>query len=147
MGKEATNAPAYSDLGSIEYEDLAAAPRIHRVFNVDTNWYHVMDIELLNLDNVSKVKPLKGPTVEMVFDEKHARGYRLTLSKSSLFELEHTEAPYIFISQSTAPINYTLDKKDYYRKMQPAHFLYVHEGSDFSIKPAEDVQFVVLEIK
>ena len=36
-----------ANLSSLTMYDAIATPRIHRVWNDDTSWFHVMDIELI----------------------------------------------------------------------------------------------------
>ena len=147
MGKEAEKAPAFSNPGSVVYEDLSKAPRIHRVMNVDSNWYHVMDVELLSTGSGNNARPLTGPPVKIIFDEKEARGYEIGINKGSVFEIDQTESPYLFISLSTTSIKYMLDKKEYQRRMLPSHFLFVDKGSRISIRGDDEAKFVVLEMK
>ncbi len=55
--------------GFIQFENLAAPNiRIHRVWNADTDTFHVMDIELLYKDSGFAQKPLTMPDLSLEID-------------------------------------------------------------------------------
>ena len=63
-----------SKAGSFWYDSLAT-PRIHRVWNEDSVWFHVMDIELVKKDHIAILLVLKDPLLQLSFNEQQANGY------------------------------------------------------------------------
>ena len=67
------------DNENIWFEGFYKQPRIHRVWNIDTSEYHVMDIELTNKNFIVIDSPISQPAFTLLFDEKPVRAYRLSM--------------------------------------------------------------------
>src|SRR6188474_2716272 len=50
--------------GLISYDSLSA-PRIHRVWNEDTSWFHVMDVELTSKLQKGNIPVLQHPSLQL----------------------------------------------------------------------------------
>src|SRR5258706_3221096 len=55
--------------------DSLATPRIHRVWNDDTAWFHVMDVELVAGTSRTNEPVLQSPLIQLLFDAPQVRGY------------------------------------------------------------------------
>src|SRR6185436_15172752 len=53
--------------GSISYDSMNT-PRNHRVWNEDTVWFHVMDIELKAKIFNTKLRPLNNKNLSLIFN-------------------------------------------------------------------------------
>ena len=74
-----------SKAGSFWYDSLAT-PRIHRVWNEDSVWFHVMDIELVGRSH-NDPGVLKDPLLQLSFEEQQANGYNLQMKPGENIEL------------------------------------------------------------
>ena len=70
--------------GSSWYDSLVT-PRIHRVWNDDTTWFHVMDVELVAGKAHSNEPVLQNASIQLLFDEPLVRGYHVQFTTSGSF--------------------------------------------------------------
>ena len=59
--------------GEISYDSLNT-PRLHRVWNEDTSWFHVMDIELTGKKQLNKQPVLQNDFLKLLFNETQVNG-------------------------------------------------------------------------
>ena len=64
--------------GNSWYDSLVT-PRIHRVWNDDTTWFHVMDVELVAGKAHINEPVLQNAAIQLLFDEPLVRGYHIQL--------------------------------------------------------------------
>ncbi len=60
--------------------DSLVTPRIHRVWNDDTTWFHVNDVELVAGKSHVDEPALQNNAIKLLFDEPLVRGYRVQLA-------------------------------------------------------------------
>ena len=75
-----------SAAGVPSYDSLVT-PRIHRVWNDDTAWFHVMDVELVSGKPYSNEPVLQNSSMQLLFDEPLVRGYKVQLATNENLHL------------------------------------------------------------
>jgi len=55
--------------GEISYDSLKT-PRTHRVWNEDTSWFHVMDIELTSTKQKKNIAVLQNSALKLLFNKE-----------------------------------------------------------------------------
>lgn len=146
-GKEAM--AGKSTVGSILFENLASPNiRTHRVWNTDSDTFHVMDVELLYKDSGFVQKPLTLPGLKMEIDTAWVRAYKLTLDKGKDFVLGNKKQSFILVSlnESIAAVNQS--GKTGQQTLLPGSFFDIKMQQSFSIKNISDntASFVLLEL-
>ena len=134
--------------GSISY-DAMATPRTHRVWNEDTNWFHVMDIELLSKKQNGKTAIIQNPAIKLLFNEKEANGYIVELKTGASVSVPSSGNGYLLVSLETTVATFTVDKSSQHRSLQPCHHFWVDAGKQMtvSIKDHPPGRFVLLQLK
>ncbi|HXO73617.1 MAG TPA: hypothetical protein VN824_00280, partial [Puia sp.] len=77
------------------YEDFTDTPRIHRVWNEDKIPFHTIDIELPHKPAGKAGQVIRDPAFTLLFDEKPARGYRVTVGPGNGVELPARPTPVV----------------------------------------------------
>src|SRR6187431_966860 len=72
--------------GEVSYDSLNT-PRTHRVWNEDTNWFHVMDIELTGTKQKKNISVLQDPALKLLFNEQQVNGYNIELKAAGNLQL------------------------------------------------------------
>ena len=134
--------------GEVFYDSLNT-PRIHRVWNEDTSWFHVMDVELTNTKQKKNIAVLKNPSLKLLFNKEQVIGYNITLKTDNTVELPASANGYLVISQTESIVDFTINGIIQQRIVKPAHYTWVNAGRNFSLtangsKPAN---FVLLQFK
>lgn len=134
--------------GMISFDSIAQ-PRIHRVWNKDTGWFHVIDAEL-----VSKKKPVNIPLIQLpdlnpLFNEALVNGYQLDLQKNKSITLPATRNGYLLISLGEGVVDYKINEVTHHRKIKAGHYTWVESGKKFSITNniGTAVSFTLLQFK
>ncbi|HOY14192.1 MAG TPA: hypothetical protein PLY70_13680 [Saprospiraceae bacterium] len=131
--------PSYDSLGT---------PRIHRVWNNDSVWFQVMDIELLKEKPTINPAILDHSSLTIAFNRYLANGYRMQLKPSEKIELPISQAGYLVVSQVDATVDYTLGNVNQKRFMKPGHFIWIPQNQNFSItNTGEPASFMILQLK
>ena len=135
--------------GRIQFENLAAPhTRVHRVWNIDKDTMHVIDVELLFKDSGFVQKPLALPGLTLVIDTTWTRAYRLTLLKGNNCMLSNKDRSLIFISMDASTIQTKQNGKTNDQTLKPGSFFEIKRNHSFSLKNTGDktIQFVLLEL-
>lgn len=146
-GEKATTAKNID--GRILYENLAPPHvRTHRVWNLDNDTMHVMDIELLFNDTGFVLAPLSIPGLELEIDNSHMRAYRRTLINDQDFSLGKQDRSFILVSLSDFNALVRQNGKTQRRTMKTGEFVIIKIGDSFSMRNAgEDSSvFVLIEL-
>ncbi len=142
--------------GNIWFEGFYLQPRIHRVWNLDTAEFHVMDIELPNKNYIDIDPPIRQDGFIFLFEEKPVRAYRLRLLPGQEISLPIRKADILMIrlTDLSGPVHANattyrerntngriLDKK--------GDFTYYHAGSPIEIKSEGTgaTEFAFFELK
>lgn len=133
-------------IGQLSYDNLNT-PRTHRVWNEDTSWFHVMDIELIGGKPKSNQPVLTNSFLQLVFNAPLANGYYIEPGKN--FELPATEVGYLLLSTGDAVLEYKTNGYIQRRIMKSGHYLWIEPGNPFSINSAGNGsnKFVLLQLK
>jgi hypothetical protein len=132
--------------GEVTYDDLATS-RTHRVWNEDTSWFHVMDIELTSTKQKNKLSVLQNPFLKLLFNEQQVNGYSIELKPGNEPKLPASAKGYLLISQSTISIDHKINGVTQHRIVKPSHYIWIGAGKKFSLKATDNSKFVLLELK
>ena len=129
--------------------DSLATPRIHRVWNEDTAWFHVMDIELVAGKPLGDQPVLQDPALKLYFKEPLANGYRLELQRGSSVNLPASSIGYLLLSIGHAVIEYRANDHIGHRIMKGGHYVWIEPGKQFSFTSQTNTpsSFVLLQLK
>src|SRR6188474_2399389 len=122
--------------GEVSYDNLNT-PRTHRVWNEDTSWFHVMDIEITSTKQKKKIAVLQNPALNLLFNEQQVNGYDLELKASGNLQLPAPGAGYLLISKSESVIEFKIDDAVQNRILKPSHYIWIEAGKGFSIKTTD----------
>jgi len=114
-------AEGWSTAGDFFYDALST-PRYHRVWNVDTGWFHVNDMELLGNPSGKPVPILTGVGIKQVFNEPRATGYRINGNAGQKIELPASSSGYLLMSLGQAGILLLKDDGVLHLIMQAGHY-------------------------
>jgi len=134
--------------GEISYDSLKT-PRTHRVWNEDTSWFHVMDIELTSTKQKKNIAVLQNSALKLLFNKEQVIGYNLELKAASDIQLPPSEVGYLLISKSGSAIEFKINDAVQDRVMKPSHYLWIEAGNNFSMKNLENLSanLVLLQFK
>jgi hypothetical protein len=132
IGREPSRSTV-SNPGPPSYDSLGT-PRIHRVWNNDTTWFHVMDIELKGEKPKTNQPVLQHPLLTLAFNRYLANGYRLQLKAGDSIDLPSTTAGYLLVSQGDGEIQIQEGNSKQLRFMKPGHYIWIESGKTFSVK-------------
>lgn len=134
--------------GEVSYDSLNT-PRIHRVWNEDTGWFHVMDVELTSTKQKKNIAVLENLSLKLIFNEQQVNGYNGELKPGNILEIPSSGNGYLLVSQTESVIEYKINEIIQHRVLKSAHYIWVEAGQHFSLKPAgtKVVSFVLLQLK
>jgi hypothetical protein len=134
--------------GEISYDSLKT-PRIHRVWNEDTSWFHVMDIELTSTKQKKNIVVLQNPALKLLFNKQQVNGYIIELKATSNLQLPASEDGYLLISKSESIVKFKINDAVQDRIMKPSHYVWIEPGKKLAIKPMDNrvANFVLLQFK
>ena len=134
--------------GEVSYDNLNT-PRNHRVWNEDTSWFHVMDIELTSTKQKKNIVALQNPALKLLFNEQQVNGYNLELKAANNIQLPASINGYLLISKSESDIEYKINTAVQVRIMKPSHYLWIEAGNKLAIKNMgnKTANFVLLQFK
>jgi hypothetical protein len=113
--------------------DSLATPRIHRVWNEDTGWFHVMDVELIAGKPDSNEPVLQNSSIQLLFDKPLVRGYKLQLVTKESFQLPSSKTGYLLVSLGEAAITLQSNGTIERRYMKSGHYYWIESGRQLSI--------------
>ncbi|MEO6452531.1 MAG: hypothetical protein ABIN97_00555 [Ginsengibacter sp.] len=132
--------------GNIWFEGFYYDPLIHRIWNIDTTEFHVLEIELLNKTYKEIDASLPQKSIRMLFNEKPVRGFSGLLSARSTINLGVKKYPLLVIALNDFSDGVTVNDKLFKEK---GKFLFIPEGRKITLvnKGTVAAQFVILELK
>lgn len=151
VGSNLINQPATSKVniaGDISYDSLKTA-RIHRVWNEDTSWFHVMDVEVINPQPAVKHSFSNIKNTELLFDKPLVRGYKLQISSGEAFTMQKSDLRFLLISMGEVTLHVVNNAKEEVRVMKPGHYIWIQENENITIKTLNisPANFALLELK
>jgi hypothetical protein len=139
---------SFSVIGSTRYDQLST-PRLHRVWNDDSTWYHVMDIELITSKASGQQQLLTASSLNLLYNESLANVYHLQLKKGEHIELPAVSTGYLLISVGDAMVNISVKNKIENRVMKAGHYNWMaaEETVFISAEDGGDNGFSLLQLK
>src|SRR6186713_669668 len=134
--------------GEVSYDNLNT-PRTHRVWNEDTSWFHVMDIELTSTKQKKNIAVLQNSSLKLLFNEQQVIGYNIELKAASNIQLPPSANGYLLISKSASDIELKIDDAVQERIMKPSHYIWIEAGNKLAIKTMgnKTANFALLQFK
>ena len=134
--------------GEVSYDNLNT-PRTHRVWNEDTGWFHVMDIELTSTKQKKSIAVLQNSALKLLFNEQQVIGYNIELKAASNIQLPPSANGYLLISKSASEIELKIDDAVQKRIMKPSHYIWIEAGNKLVIKTMgnKTANFALLQFK
>ena len=134
--------------GEVSYDNLNT-PRTHRVWNEDTSWFHVMDIELTSTKQKKNIADLQNSALKLLFNKQQVNGYNLELKAATNIQLPPSTDGYLLISKSESIIEFKIDEAVQDRIMKPSHYIWIEADKKISIKNMDSkaANFVLLQFK
>ena len=134
--------------GEVSYDNLNT-PRTHRVWNADTSWFHVMDIELTSTKQKKNIADLQNSALKLLFNKQQVNGYNLELKAATSIQLPPSTDGYLLISKSESIIEFKIDEAVQDRIMKPSHYIWIEADKKISIKNMDSkaANFVLLQFK
>lgn len=134
--------------GTISFDSIAQ-PRIHRVWNKDTNWFHVIDVELVTKKKPIQLPALKNAALKILFTEELVNGYELELKGFSAISLPASARGYLLVSLDAGEATIKINDAVQQRSLKQGHYSWVDAGKKIYLlnKKASEVKFVLLQFK
>lgn len=134
--------------GEISYDSLST-PRLHRVWNEDTVWFHAMDIELTAIHHQSNIPVLKDPFLKLQFNKKQVNGYSIELKPGNSIQLPASLNGYLVISKGETEIDYKSNGAVQQRLMKAGHYIWIEAGNIASLSAGSQLpaSLVLLQLK
>ena len=123
--------------------------KVHRVWNMDTFPYHVMDIELLMKDSGFNTSPLKIEHVALAIDTGWVRVYKITLAKNEQVTINDRQSGFILVAINDATIDLNENKNETKPMIKAGTFYIIKAQEQFSVANSGDtmVNFALLETR
>ena len=140
--------PGANVAGIISY-DAMKTERIHRVWNIDTSWFHVLDVELTGKNQKGKTTVLQDPFLKLLFDAPQANGYRITLQPGNSIDLSSPSHGYLLISLSKSSLDIKTQQATQHRIVRDGHYEWIEAGRAFTLTMTgqDPGNFVLLQLK
>ena len=134
--------------GEISYDSINI-PRTHRVWNEDTSWFHVMDVELTSRVQEDNMTVLQIPSLKLLFNEQQVNGYSIELKNGKALQLPASATGYLLVSNEKSAIEYKIKDRTQTRIMKEGHYIWIEAEQDFSLssKDSQTVNFLLLQLK
>jgi quercetin dioxygenase-like cupin family protein len=133
--------------GEIWYDSLSTT-RIHRVWNEDSTWFHVMDIELTASKSHGNPPVLQQPSLELLFNQPLANGYKLNLPSGGQINISSSPTGYLLLSLADIRVEYKTNQSFQKRIMKAGHYIWIEAGQSSSITAMNhSSSFFLLQVK
>lgn len=134
--------------GEISYDSLVT-PRLHRVWNEDTSWFHAMDVELTAVHHHSDIPVLKDHLLQLLFNKKEVNGYSIELIQNNSIRLPASVNGYLVVNKNETEIDYTINGTVQHRLMKAGHYIWIESGKSSSLSTGNkfSASLVLLQLK
>lgn len=139
-----------SNAGTIWFEDLKPPHiKIHRVWNLDTDTFHVMDIELLSADSGFSKKATVLPHAQLIIDTSWARAYKIELARSEQVAVEEHSSAFIIVAITGGTITMIKNSARNTLPLQPGKFFWIEPDEQFIIlnQANHAINFALIEVR
>jgi len=137
----------HSILGQSMFIDFGSSPVLHRVWNMDTSVYHVMDIEIIDRKEKLECSPLTEPFIHLEWEKEHVRVYNIRLGANQSTKVDATKCPHLVVMASGIAAIKTGDNAG--TTMDAGKFEWMEAGIRFQIvnNTNKEAKLVMLELK
>lgn len=134
--------------GMVSYDSLTT-PRLHQVWNEDTGWFHVMDVELKAVQHQSNIPVLKNSFLKLLFNKKEVNGYSIELNPKNTVHIPASPHGYLIISKDESEINFKINGTVQRRYMKAGHYIWIEAGksSTLTASASLNASLVLLQLK
>jgi len=139
----------YSVAGNIFFEDLYTHQRIHRVWNIDTTTFHVMDVEILDKDSGFNNNAITSANIQLLFNEPNTRGYKVTLNEQDSLSIKNNTSSFLLVALHPTVIEIVQNDKTENKQLKEGGFIWLAANENTGIKNAnkDAASFALLELK
>ncbi|MBC8173021.1 MAG: hypothetical protein H7X71_03855 [Chitinophagales bacterium] len=118
--------------GNVWFEDLSEPHiKIHRVWNMDTSVFHVMDIELLAKEARFILNPLAIPHAHIQIDTPWARTYIIQLAKNQELNIKEQTCDFILVAINGSEIKMIENGRENRTFIKPGQYYWIHAHDKF----------------
>ncbi len=139
-----------SAAGNVWFEDLSEPHiKIHRVWNMDTSVFHVMDIELLAKEKSFVINPPDIPHTHLQIDTPWARVYSIQLAKNEDVRIKDQPSDFILVAINDAEIKMMENGKESKSLIKTGQYFWINENDKFSVVNAGNTtaNFALISIR
>ena len=139
-----------SATGNVWFENLNPPNiKIHRVWNIDTSTFHVMDVELLGKDSGFSTLPLAAQHLHLSIDTPWVRSYAMRLEKNEQVSIKEQQSGFILVAINEAGIELSQNSAESKAIVKAGSFYIIKANDKFSVTNLSNTSanFVLLEIK
>ncbi|MEP7230118.1 MAG: hypothetical protein ABI691_07690 [Ginsengibacter sp.] len=128
--------PQYSTSvpGTLWYEDLSEPHiKIHRVWNLDTSVFHVMDIELLSKEAsfIINLQPIAHAHLQI--DTPWAAVYKVHISNNENLSIRDIPSDFVLVAINEAEIKAVENNKETTSFIKPGQYYWINANDKFSL--------------
>jgi hypothetical protein len=137
-----------SEPGHAWYNNFKKGPLIHRVCNVDTIPFHVMDIEILSNYN-KNTDQISSLPFDTLFTNEKAFTYHVNFSNKEEKKLMGNRGPMVVIVVSGPGLIVQNQKDQKQQEVLQGKFLWIEPGTDFVIQNngTDETSAVIFELR
>lgn len=136
--------------GHILFENLDTPnTRTHRVWNMDTSTFHVIDIELLSTDTGFDNEPLMLRNIVLKIDTPWVRAYAISLQKNQAETINKNRSAFILVSLNNGKVLIAENGQQKKIPVREGTHYWISHGTNFSFKNEDDklLEFVLVELQ
>jgi quercetin dioxygenase-like cupin family protein len=128
-----------STAGTILFENLAPPHvRVHRVWNIDKDTFHVMDIELLSKDTGFAETSGMPSHLTKIVDTPWIRAYQFVLENGEAFTIQKNVHPLLAVALDDARMRLQKDTVTKEQAVQPGTFFWIPAGQRLILNNLEN---------
>lgn len=136
--------PGSNSLPGAAWYDSLVVPRIHRVWNEDSTWFHVMDVELTGGEPRSKLQPIVNPGFQLLYNKPLANIYKLTLQAGMDVQFPKSPSGYLLVSTGDAVIDCHINGIIQHRIMKAGHYIWIQSDGVSSVTTQNNLPATLL---
>lgn len=102
--------------------------RIHRVWNLDTGWMHVIDAELPGPPPSRKIPVISAPGLEKIFAEEKTNGYQAKLQPGASLVLPANGSRYLVVCLGNGLLKLSTGNQVTRYVVGPGHYFWMEAG-------------------
>lgn len=128
--------PEYSTsvAGNVWFEDLSEPHiKIHRVWNMDTSVFHVMDIELMSKEKSFVINTQAIHHAHLQIDSPWARAYSIQLAKNEDLRIKNQPSDFILVAINDAEIKMVENGKESTSFIKASEYYWINANDIFSV--------------